>query len=122
MKRLDRYASQVLSVCIGACPSCAVFATAFDNGHSVIYRRSSNSVTMRCEDCGLQWTMTWAKVNAAMHRHLATDLDERSAHVYEQMAEMTAGSIPVRLTPVADRDKALKNHLARRADQQEDDR
>jgi hypothetical protein len=36
-----------------------------------VYRRSSRSVTMRCEDCGLQWTMTWVKIHQAMERQLA---------------------------------------------------
>jgi hypothetical protein len=31
----------------------------------VIYRRSHKSITMRCEQCGLQWTMTWAKIHQA---------------------------------------------------------
>ena len=81
MKRLDRSSSATLRLSIGACPSCAVFLSGFDNGHTVVYRRSHSSVTMRCETCGLQWTMTWAKIHAAMKRHLATDLDEISARL-----------------------------------------
>jgi hypothetical protein len=36
-----------------------------DQKASVIYRRSPRSVTMRCNACGLQWSMTFARIHEA---------------------------------------------------------
>lgn len=91
MKRLSRAERACFVVGVGACPSCAVFGVRFLVSRSVIYRRSARSVTMRCEDCGLQWTMTLARINAVMERKAAAiDPDERTSPVYRGLAAMTA--------------------------------
>ena len=66
----------------------------------VIYRRSHKSVTMRCQACGLQWTMTWAKINKAAMHHAATPHADRHPWWIE-LAEGTGGAL--KLTGAAER-------------------
>jgi len=40
-----------------------------DGDRVVIYRRSPKSITMRCNKCGLHWTMTRAKIHKAATTH-----------------------------------------------------
>ena len=89
MKRLSRGTTATLQLAIGACPSCAVWVAAGMASRSVVYRRSNRSITMRCEVCGLQWTVTYAKLHAAMKRQLAGGLDPDTAALYERIAELT---------------------------------
>jgi hypothetical protein len=57
---------------LGKCPLCAQHDGRFGAGieQAAIYRRSGRSVTMRCSQCGLQWTVTWAQLNKALRRTL----------------------------------------------------
>jgi hypothetical protein len=55
----------------------------------VIYRRSDKSVTMRCEKCGLQWTMTWAKIHQAAKAPRKT-IGSRSKRDISSLAEATS--------------------------------
>lgn len=98
-RRLTRSQARMIGMAVGSCPICAPWAPGFIPGSSidgaVIYRRSNRSLTMRCETCGLHWTMTWAKINQAMRRHLAligdieTDADKYTAWIFESVREMT---------------------------------
>jgi hypothetical protein len=82
--------SGLFRLAIGACPACSVYTASFFAGRSVIYRRSNRSVTMRCETCGLQWTMTYVQINKAMRRQQAMDDGGTPASVvYEQMTNAT---------------------------------
>jgi hypothetical protein len=57
---------------VGRCPLCSQYNDSFGAPcqSSAIYRRSGRSVTMRCDSCGLQWTVTWAQLNKALRRTL----------------------------------------------------
>ncbi len=50
-----------VSFCAGSCPACR-------EGGARVHRRNARSVTMRCRNCGLQWTMTARRVAEAMQR------------------------------------------------------
>jgi hypothetical protein len=94
-RRLDGAQREVFRLTVGACPSCAVFDPGWEYGRTVIYRRSNRSVTMRCEVCGLQWTMTFAKIHQAVNRQLRRESvreHPRTAALYEDMAAMTANA------------------------------
>jgi hypothetical protein len=57
---------------------------------AVIYRRSYNSVTFRCQQCGMQWTMT----RAILHK-VATALAAKypdAPSVYATVADWTRGA------------------------------
>lgn len=54
-----------ITIMFGSCPHCR-------NVEAVIYRTSVRSVTMRCRDCGLQWTMTAHQMAKAVERSGAT--------------------------------------------------
>ena len=66
IKRIDRRNSSKVRELFGVCALCLATGS-FDPDHlGVIYRRSPRSVTMRCDKCGLQWTMTFAKIHQAL--------------------------------------------------------
>ena len=50
-----------VSFCAGTCPACR-------EGGARVHRRNARSVTMRCRNCGLQWTMTAKQMADAMRR------------------------------------------------------
>jgi len=84
-----REVTLLLTMAVGTCPYCGP-----DAGGAVVYRSSTRSVTMRCRDCGLQWTMTI---------HLL-------ARAAQQWAEEAKGS------PVEGHTAALARYLAGWAD------
>jgi len=63
-KRLPQLMSFQIRMLVGTCPLCSA-AGRHLLALGVIYRRNHRSVTMRCERCHLQWTMTWAKIHQA---------------------------------------------------------
>jgi hypothetical protein len=79
MIRLNRDTRSRLRRMIGKCPLCSSVNKDLEEelGESqrdedglgplraVIYRRSAISVTMRCDKCGLQWTLTLQKIHDA---------------------------------------------------------
>lgn len=69
--RLDRLDYNALKDMLGTCPVCVVtgrhtLGALAGGAHGEVYRRSHTSLTMRCQFCSLQWTMTWAKIAQAM--------------------------------------------------------
>ena len=87
--RLDDQVAAVLKKTVGACPACAMYVQGFFSW-PVIYRRSPRSITMRCQTCGLQWTMTLAKINRAVSYHASTCGDgEIAKWLYEGAATLT---------------------------------
>ena len=62
-----------LRAVVGSCPMC------IERGKpAVIYRRSHKSVTMRCNKCGLQWTMTLARIHKAASKQATFPHDDLS--------------------------------------------
>ena len=127
-QRLKGQPRTVLGVGVGACPACAMFepGMGMEAAHTVVYRRSARSITMRCEDCGLQWTMTFSKIHEAMRRKLADPAtDAISAQFYEDLAAMTKPaadretrgrkpsppSSSQKVPPVTETDAAIKDYL-----------
>jgi uncharacterized Zn finger protein len=102
ISRMDRQFSTELRFLIGHCPLCAGLKTP----PGVIYRRSPTSITMRCEHCGLQWTMTWLKIHQAAKRkveQLEADTERegtpgsvhlRLRELYTMLENVTAGAVP----------------------------
>lgn len=62
----------------GACPACAHRWAGGGSGR--IYRSSNRSVTMRCPDCGLLWTVTVHQMAKAA-RSLVDELERRGGSV-----------------------------------------
>jgi len=89
--RLPQYEGSIIKMAVGSCPACATYAAGFPNDRTVIYRRSRRSITMRCEQCGLQWTMTWVKVHQATSRLASAVPDDKTpaTSIYEQVRDMT---------------------------------
>jgi hypothetical protein len=58
---------------------------------TVIYRRSGTSVTFRCNNCTLQWTMTFLKIHQAA-KAMAAKLgsDNNEGFYFEMIADRTA--------------------------------
>jgi hypothetical protein len=82
---------------VSACPHCATFAPGIELGRTVIYRMSNRSVTMRCEVCSLQWTMTLHRISEMAKRVVGEHDDEwwlRPQH--EAVARMFARDFETR--------------------------
>jgi hypothetical protein len=70
-------------------PGCCQYVSGL--GGANIYRSSRRSVTMRCPDCGLTWTVTAHQMAKAARRLLETrngelELDETDVLVLERWA------------------------------------
>src|SRR5687768_9415878 len=74
-----------LTMFFGGCPSCQasmVDPKYVSDSSGVVYRTSRRSVTMRCRDCGLLWTMTahqMAKVARRLCERDCYDARDRAA-------------------------------------------
>jgi uncharacterized Zn finger protein len=63
-------------------------------GGGQIFRSSHRSVTMRCPDCGLLWTVTVHQMVKAARRILAKR-NESVWHSYEEFCELTEQDVRV---------------------------
>jgi len=68
MKRRNRELTSTLRAAIGTCPAC-------ERRGAVVYRRSPTSVTMRCNGCRLQWTVTMHQLRRFLKRELESKGD-----------------------------------------------
>jgi hypothetical protein len=89
------------------CPNCEPKQTGLGaiRVMGVIYRRSNHSITFRCNECTLQWTVTLVNL-----RRAAVAKDEFLAHAYSTVLEGTTG-VPER---EAVRKTAINRQLNRR--------
>ena len=70
----------------GGCPSCNNFPTL-----GVIYRRSIQSITFRCNACSLKWTITLANLHHVAKRKAQEFKDDAHiAIIFETVQHITA--------------------------------
>ena len=84
---------------VSACPHCALGPP--PGSASVIYRLSGSAITMRCNLCSLQWSMTLHRVSE-MAKLLATrgGDDAFEGRVYEHVAQLFAVNDPRKGPPL----------------------
>jgi hypothetical protein len=78
---------------LGICPNCITRSIYGVNAgpSGVVYRRSRTSLTMRCDFCGLQWTMTWLKVLQAMRHRIASEGEGELGTIVAEIAQKHIG-------------------------------
>jgi hypothetical protein len=68
----------------GNCPASAAHGNPYHiQGGGAIYRRSFRSVTMRCNECGLLWTVTFHQLAKVARLYADTNPDDR---IYKEWA------------------------------------
>src|SRR5215468_3228193 len=93
LPRDDRFSIRVVA---GICPSCALSCagagerkSSIEDMLGVIYRRSGHSITYRCKQCSLQWTVTLVSLRRAVLVKAASLKDKMLAFAYSTVLEGT---------------------------------